>query len=175
MTWVDYAILAIIGISALISIFRGLVREVLSLLAWGCAFWVAWSFMQEAAGWFGGVVSVPAARLVLAFATLFVGTLLVGGLVNLLIGKLIAGTGLSGTDRMLGMLFGVGRGVVIVAALVLAAGLTPVPQDPSWRTSLLLPRFEAAALVMRRYLPAEVAGHFRFEGQPRRPASSESL
>ena len=51
-------LLAIIGISALISIFRGLVREVLSLLAWGCAFWVAWRFMQEAAGWFGGVVSV---------------------------------------------------------------------------------------------------------------------
>jgi len=166
MTWVDYAILAIIGISALISIFRGLVREVLSLLAWGCAFWVARGFMQEAAGWFGGVVSVPAARLVLAFATLFVGTLLVAALVNLLIGKLIAGTGLNGTDRMLGVLFGVGRGIVIVATLVLVARLTPVPQDPWWRTSLLLPRFEAAALVMRGYLPAEVAGYFQFEGRP---------
>ena len=166
MTWVDYAILAIIGISALISIFRGLVREVLSLLAWGCAFWVAWSFMQEAAGWFGGVVSVPSARLVLGFATLFVGTLLVAGLVNLLIGKLIASTGLTGTDRMLGVLFGVGRGVVIVATLVLVARLTPVPQDPWWRASLLLPRFEAAAHVMRRYLPAQVAGYFQFEGRP---------
>jgi membrane protein required for colicin V production len=166
MTWVDYAILAIIGISALISIFRGLVREVLSLLAWGCAFWVAWRFMQEAAGWFGGVVSVPSARLVLAFATLFVGTLLVAALVNLLIGKLIASTGLTGTDRMLGVLFGVARGVVIVATLVLVGRLTPVPQDPWWRTSLLLPRFEAAALVMRQYLPAEVAGYFQFEGQP---------
>jgi membrane protein required for colicin V production len=172
MTWVDYAILAIIGISALISIFRGLLREVLSLLAWGCAFWVAWSYMQEAAGWFGGVVSVPAARLVLGFATLFVGTLLLAALVNLFIGKLLAGTGLNGTDRMLGVLFGVGRGVVIVAMLVLAAGLTPAPQDPSWRTSLLLPRFEAAALVMRRYLPAEAAGYFQFE---ERPVSSESL
>lgn len=166
MTWVDYAILAIIGISALISIFRGLVREVLSLLAWGCAFWVAWRFMQEAAGWFGGIVSVPSARLVLGFATLFVGTLLVAALVNLLIGKLIAGTGLTGTDRMLGVLFGVGRGVVIVATLVWVARLTPVPQDPSWRTSLLMPRFEAAALVMRGYLPAEVAGYFQFERQP---------
>lgn len=172
MTWVDYAILAIIGISALISIFRGLVREVLSLLAWGCAFWVGWSFMQEAAGWFGGFVSVPAARLVLAFATLFIGTLLLAALVNLFIGKLIAGTGLNGTDRMLGVLFGVGRGVVIVAMLVLVARLMPVPQDPSWRASLLLPRFEAAALVMRRYLPAEAAGYFQFE---ERPVSSEGL
>ncbi len=160
MTWVDYAILAIIGISALISIFRGLAREVLSLLAWGCAFFVARTYMQQVAERFAGVVSVPSARLVLAFAALFVGTLLVAAVVNLLVGKLVAGTGLSGTDRMLGVFFGVARGVVIVATLVLVAGLTPVPRDPWWRTSLLLPRFEAMALWMRGYLPADVAAYF---------------
>ncbi len=165
MIWVDYAILAIIGISALISIFRGLIREVLSLFAWGAAFVVARTFMAAVAEWFAGVVSVPSARLVLAFASLFVGTLLAAALVNLLVGKLIASTGLSGTDRMLGVLFGIGRGVVIVAALVLAAGLTPVPRDPWWQASLLLPRFEAMALWMRGYLPAEAAAYFQIEGQ----------
>jgi membrane protein required for colicin V production len=166
MTWVDYAILAIIGISALISVFRGLIREVLSLVAWACALFVAQTFMHEVSGLFAAHVDLPSARLILAFGSLFVGTLLVAALVNLLVGKLITETGLTGTDRMLGVFFGIGRGVLIVAILVLVAGLTPMPQDPWWQGSVMLPRFQSLAMWMRGYLPAEAAAYFEFGAAP---------
>lgn len=165
MTWVDLTILAIIGISALISVFRGLIREVLSLAAWVCAFFVAQTFMHDVTVLFAGHVSLPSARLILAFGALFVGTLLVAAVVNFLVGKLIAGTGLTGTDRMLGVFFGIGRGVLIVAMLVLVAGLTPMPQDPWWQEAVLLPRFQSLAVWVRGYLPAEAAAYIQFAGE----------
>lgn len=159
MLWVDYAILAIIGLSALISIWRGLIREVLSLLAWILAFWVALTFTPAVANHLESAVSVPSARLGLAFTGLFVACLLSAAVVNLLIARLVQVSGLSATDRMLGVLFGVARGAVIVATLVLLAGLTPLPQDPWWRESVLLGHFETLALWIRSYLPPELAGY----------------
>jgi membrane protein required for colicin V production len=157
MLWVDYAILAIIGVSALVSIWRGLVREVLSLLAWVAAFWVALSFTPGLAANLEALVSVPSARLAIAFIALFVGTLLAGAVVNLLIARLVRLSGLSATDRILGVLFGVARGAIIVGAMVLVAKLTPLPKDPWWRESVLLGHFEALALWMRSYIPPDMA------------------
>lgn len=162
MIWADQAILAIIGVSALISIFRGLIREVLSLLAWVLAVWVSITFMHSVAERLTGFVSVPSARLALGFFTLFVVTLLAGGICNFFIGKLVASTGLSGTDRALGILFGIARGGAIVALLVLLAGLTPLPRDPWWGKSLFIPHFQGVALWMRHYLPDEVAQRISF-------------
>jgi len=96
MTWADYVIVAIIGISMLISLFRGYVREMLSLIAWGAAFWVAFTFSHKVAVLLVEYVDLPSARLVLAFVALFLATLLVGGLVNFLAGELVDKTGLSG-------------------------------------------------------------------------------
>lgn len=159
MLWVDYAILTVIGVSALISIWRGLIREVLSLVAWLVAIWVALNFTPMLAGRLEGLVSIPSARLALAFIGLFVGTLLAGAVVNLLVARLVHLSGLSATDRMLGVLFGVARGVVIVAALVLVAGMTPLPRDPWWHESVLLGHFEVLALWMRSHLPPELGAY----------------
>jgi membrane protein required for colicin V production len=81
-------------------------------------------------------------RQLAAWASLFVGTLLVGAIVNFLLGKLVSSTGLSGTDRTLGLVFGVFRGMLIILALVvMLPKALPVDQDLWWTSSELIPVF----------------------------------
>lgn len=162
MNRVDYAILAIILVSALLSIGRGFVREVLSLLGWIAALWVSIFLSPSFADLLYRVVSVPSMRRLLAFLTLFIATLLLATGVNYLIAKLIASSGLSSTDRALGVLFGSVRGIAIVMVLVLMAGLTPLPDDPWWDESLLLRHFQTMALWIRGYLPQDLAKHLSY-------------
>lgn len=140
-TWVDWAIVAIIAVSALISLKRGFVKEALSLLTWIIAGAVAWMFGGGLAQYLESYIQTPSARVIAGCAILFVATLLVGAMVNFLIGELIRVTGLSGTDRFLGMVFGAARGglLVVVAAGLMSLG--PVQQDAWWQQSQLLPRF----------------------------------
>lgn len=140
-TWVDWAIVAIIGVSALISIKRGFVKEALSLVVWIVAGVVAWLFGGAVAQHLSAFIDIPSARVIAACALLFVATLLVGGLVSFLIGELIRVTGLSGTDRFLGMFFGAARGALLVVVLVGLLSLAPVQQDVWWQQSTLLPHF----------------------------------
>ena len=163
MIWVDYIILATIAISALVSLMRGFVREAISLAGWILAFWLALSFMDEVAALIAGQISVPSLRLGLAFFVLFIVTLLLTAVVNYFAGLLVSKTGLSGTDRVLGMVFGAARGALIVALLVLLAGLTALPRDRWWQQSVLIVHFQALALEVRSFLPAEIAGYFNFQ------------
>jgi membrane protein required for colicin V production len=161
--WVDFAILILLGLSMLVSLWRGFTREALSLLAWIAAFWVGFTFAHLPAHYLTGYVSTPSARLALGFLGLFLVTLLLGGVVNYLVCKLVDTTGMSGTDRMLGIFFGLGRGIVLVALLVLLAGLTPMPHDPWWKASLFIRHFEQLAIWMRDLLPPEIAGHVVYD------------
>jgi len=161
MIWVDYVIIGILGLSAMISLVRGFMREALSLAAWVLAFWVSWTFFRELAvqlDWF----SVPSVRLGAAFAILFIATLMVGALVNFLMGQLVDRTGLSGTDRLIGMFFGAARGAVLVAMLVLLAGLTPFPNDPWWGDSQLIGYFQELAIWLKELLPPDIGEKFNF-------------
>lgn len=138
MNWVDIVILAIIGVSALISLVRGLVREVLSVVVWIAAVWVGIRFASSLSIYLQDYIASPALRIGAAFVGLFVLTLLIGALINFLAGQLVSRTGLSGTDRMLGSIFGVLRGVLVVAVLVLLAGLTSLPRERWWGESTLV-------------------------------------
>lgn len=158
MTWVDFVILAIIAISAVVSLLRGFVREALSLGTWIVAFWVGFVFSAPLAVYFADLISIPSLRLAAAFSVLFLATLALGAWINFLVFKFVEKTGLSGTDRMLGILFGAARGGVIVVILVLLAGLTPMPKDAWWQKSTLLESFQEMALWVRDYLPNEIAG-----------------
>ena len=162
MIWVDFVLLGIIAISALLSLWRGFVKEALSLAGWIVALWVGMLFFGDLADLMRDWIDTPSIRNVVAFAMLFIGTVLVGGLVNYLAGQLVAKTGLTATDRALGMIFGITRGVVIVAVLVLLAGLTSLPQDPWWQESLLLAHFQDMALWLRSFLPADIADRIHF-------------
>ena len=163
MIWIDYAILGIVGISGVISLMRGFIREALSLAGWIAAFWVALAFSGVVAGWLEGYVSVPSVRVGIAFAGIFFGVLLLGGIVLRLGGLVVEKTGMSGTDRTLGMVFGVLRGIVITALLVLLAGLTSLPRDPWWGQSVLLPHLVELASEIRAFLPPDVQEQIRFD------------
>lgn len=162
MIWLDYILLVIVAVSALLSLWRGFVMEAISLVSWIVALWVAVIFFQDLADLMTDWIVSASIRDVAAFAMLFIGTVLVGGLVNFLVGQLVAKTGLTATDRALGMLFGFVRGVVIVAVLVLLAGLTALPQDPWWREALLLGHFQDMALWLSSFLPDHIAENIRF-------------
>lgn len=161
LIWVDYAILGILILSILLSVWRGFLREALSLATWVAAFVVAVSYADVAAARLVDYVAVPSVRLAVAFLALLLLTLMLGGLVGYLLGRLVEGTGLSGTDRLLGIVFGLARGVVMVVILVLLATLTPLPQDPWWHESVLLPRFVDLAVVVRDLLPTPYGDYFR--------------
>ena len=143
---VDWGIMAILAISALISLVRGFVKEAMSLVIWLVAFAVAMNFKEPAAELLVNFISLASLRQLAAWGMLFVGTLLLGGMVNFLLGKLVSSTGLSGTDRMLGLIFGVFRGLLIVLALVIILPKAlPVEQDPWWQASALIPVFQSFA------------------------------
>ncbi|MCB1792335.1 MAG: CvpA family protein [Gammaproteobacteria bacterium] len=162
MAWLDIVIVAVILVSALISLARGFVREAFSLAIWVLAFWVSWSFFRDLEVPLRDWIGSPTARLGIAFALLMIVTLTVGGLINFLIIQLVERTGMSGTDRLVGMVFGAARGVLLVAVLVLLAGLTPLPGEGWWLESTMVGYFEEMALWLRDLLPPEMADRFRY-------------
>ncbi|MFT6429414.1 MAG: membrane protein required for colicin V production [Halopseudomonas sp.] len=139
--WIDWAIIAIIAVSALISLARGFVKEALSLLTWVVAGLVAWLFGGALAGHLSSFIETPSIRVIVACSILFILTLLLGGLINYLIGQLVRVTGLSGTDRFLGMIFGAARGALLIVVAVGLLSLAPVEGDVWWRQSELIPHF----------------------------------
>ena len=162
MNWADIIIISIMLVSTVISLFRGFVREILSLVAWIVSFWAAATFAPQVATLLESYLSIPTARTVLAFIGVLVVALLLSGLVNTMIGRLIEKTGLSGTDRMLGGIFGLLRGVAIVAVVVLIAGLTQIPGAPWWQQSQVIAPFETAALQIVDTMPPDLSKHFSY-------------
>jgi membrane protein required for colicin V production len=160
--WIDVVIIALIALSAILSLFRGFVREAVALATWLVALWVAMAFYEDLAAILSQWISTPSAQKITAFAILFICVLLLGAIVNYLAGKLVDKTGLTGTDKLLGIVFGVARGGVIVAILVLLAGLTPLPQDPWWQDSQFIGYFQELATWLRDYLPDDIAKNISY-------------
>lgn len=142
MNWADLAILGILFVSSLISVKRGFVKEALSLAGWAAAFVVAMLFSASLATLFVNSIESPSVREMVAFAVLFASTLIVAAMANYLIAEVVRMTGLSGTDRLFGMFFGLIRGLIVVMAIVLLAPpLIPIDQEAWWQESSLIPHF----------------------------------
>lgn len=163
LIWIDYVIFAIIALSAIIGLFRGFVREALSLVAWGAAIWVALTFAPLAASYLEPYLETPSLRNIAAFAGLFLATLIAGAIINYLVSLLVTKSGIGGTDRFLGLIFGVARGALVVVILVMLAGLTSLPDDPWWKASKVMPYFEEMAVTLSGFLPEDIGKDFVFD------------
>lgn len=152
MIWIDYVILAIVGLSTLVSLARGFVKEAISLVIWVSAFVVASQFYLDLASFLTNI-SDQLLRNAAAVAILFIATIIVGSLVNYVISQLVEKSGLTGTDRILGLVFGAIRGVLIVSALLFFVdAFTPLSDSPWWQQSKLIPEFKVIVEWFFEYL-----------------------
>ncbi len=162
MIWIDYAIIGLVSISLVIGFLRGFIKEAFSLVVWILAIWVGLGFSREFSGFLSTLITYPSARIAASFAILFFLTLIVGGLIGYLLAELVKKTGLTGTDRFAGMLFGIARGMVVVSIFVMLAGLTPLPEDSWWKESVLIPPFQSLAVWLREQVPSGLAGNINY-------------
>ncbi len=162
MTWIDYAVLAIIGVSVLLSIIHGFVRELLSLASWIAAFLVAQFFAAEVAAMLPAAIPHESLRLLAGFLLVFLSVLLLSTLLAIAISSLIKRAGLGAADRMLGAVFGLVRGVAVVTVVVLMAGLTTLPSTPAWRQAMSSAPLEALANTVKVWLPSDLSKHINY-------------
>lgn len=142
LNWADWSIIAIISLSSLFSLKRGFVKEALSLVTWIAAFIIARTFNPNLQTLLVDMIDTVVLRAVAAFAILFIGTLIVGAIINNLIAVLVKMTGLSTTDRLLGVIFGVARGIIIVVVTIALLRVTPLVEDTWWKDSIMITKLQ---------------------------------
>lgn len=162
MTGFDYAVLAIVGISVLLSIIHGFVRELLALASWIVAFLAAQNFAAAVAPLLPAALTSGAMRLLVAFLAVFLTVLLLMTLAANLLSRLFRAAGLGLADRALGAVFGLVRGFAIVMVVVLLAGLTALPRQPAWRDAMLSAPLEALADAIKVWLPYDLSKHINY-------------
>lgn len=164
MSEVDLVILLVIAASALISFVRGFFREAVSLVTWLGAIVITLVFTARFASLLPvDTIESATARTSISALILFFGSMFVGGLINWLFGRIATSRRLSLPDRVVGILFGVARGAIIVVLLVLAAHLTPnIKTETWWVESRLLPYLQPFARFVHGVLPEQLGQHFDF-------------
>lgn len=140
MTPIDYTIVGIVVLSALLGVFRGLLREVLTLLTLLIALWAAWHFADALVPYLGtGTLSKPPLQMWAARGLMFLGVMLIGTVITAVVGQIVRTSMFSGLDRFLGFLFGALRGILIIGVLVLLAQRSGLDGEAWWSKSKLIP------------------------------------
>lgn len=161
MVAVDWILLAVLLLSMALGAWRGLVYEVLSVLAWLAAFVAAqWFAPQVAQQLPMGNASEPV-RYAAGFVVVFIGAVFAGGLVAWLVKKLVEAVGLRPIDRMLGMVFGLARGLILLLAVTLVVGLTPLRANPWWQESKGAGMLTATLASLKPLLPEAFSKYMR--------------
>lgn len=176
MTPFDLAIIAVILLSMLFAFIRGVVRELMALVAWVVGIVGALAFAPTVGGWIPEIPGYPAVRYLIAFAAILIAALVVGAVIAGPLARIIRAAGLGFVDRFLGSIFGVARGLLLVIGFVLVAGLTALPRADWWQNSALAPPFVAGALALKPWLPERWAERLDYsrEGAPRAPAQQKA-
>ncbi len=158
----DIIILAVIGISSVISLFRGFTKEALSLAIWGIALWLPFAFTEQFMAFLPATVESPSARWFIAAGVLFFGALMVGSILSWLIRKVIGATTLGLMDRLLGFGLGAVRGLLIVAVAGLLATSNPeIPKEKWWNESKLRPIVMKVSGIIKSQLPDRYGAWFK--------------
>lgn len=157
LNWADYFIIGVILISTLISLLRGFISEAISLVIWAVALFVAIKFATPLSNLFINLIKTPSLRFVVSFIVLFLVVLIIGSIFSHFVTVLVRSSGLSGTNRLIGMIFGFARGVLLIAILVLGAQFTSITKDPWWQKSRLIPYFLGIAAWLHQIIPIEAS------------------
>ncbi len=150
---IDIVLLVVIGGSALLGLIRGLVGTLVSTAAWLLAGWASFQFGAETAVWLAEGGTPSASESFGGYALSFTVVMLSVVLIGVLAKTMVKSAGLSGFDRLLGTALGVVRGAFLACLLVLLMGFTPMPREPSWQQSRVLPMLLPGAGWMRSKLP----------------------
>lgn len=162
MTVFDYVVIGIVGLSLLFGLWRGVVGEVIALLAWILAIFAAVEFGGQVGQMVFASIADPAIRTLAGCVAIFVGVLIVMALVRMAVRSMVKALGLSVSDRLLGMVFGLVRGVLVTMVLVGLGGMTAAPKQAWWRDATLAPPLETAVMAVRTWLPDDLAKRIRF-------------
>lgn len=162
MTPFDYGVLMVLAVSVLLGLWRGVVSELLSLVAWVLAFIAARTWASMVSGMLIGSIADPALRQGAAFVLVFILVLVAMALARFLVRELLRAIGLGFVDRILGATFGIARGMLLVLVGVLLAGLTALPRQSWWREASFSPPLETAVLASRPWLPPELAKRIHY-------------
>jgi len=163
MTAFDYAVLAIVGLSVIFSVMRGMIKEVLSILGWVAAFYVGRTYTSQLLPMMPVDIPSESLRILAAFLVLFLATLLLSTLLAIAISTVFKKVGLGWLDRLLGAFFGVFRGLLIICILVFLAGLTELPKDARWKNAMFSSPIEALVISMLPWLPEGIAKHVKYD------------
>jgi membrane protein required for colicin V production len=161
MTWFDLAVLGALVLSMGLGVWRGLVREMLSLAGWVIAFLAANLFAGPLSETMTALTQ-PELRMLFAWLGIFAVVLLVASFVAMLLAKVIKAVGLASTDRWLGALFGLARGLLIALAFALVAGLTRFPAHPVWKESMFGAPLANTVVQLKPWLPTALAQRLRY-------------
>lgn len=153
MAGFDIAVIAVILVSALLGWWRGFMYELFTLIGWGVAYVVAVTFSSQLVPYLPEAVGTPGMRGSVAFAAVFIATLIVASISAWLMAKLAKFAGLAGMDGKFGAMFGMLRGVLIVLALVWVGGLTDLPKESWWKDAWSSKSLQEAALYVKNYVP----------------------
>jgi membrane protein required for colicin V production len=163
MTLFDYVVLTIVCLSVFLSVMRGFVREVLALVGWIGAFVAAMTLGGPVSAWMAPNIADERWRAVAAFGGVFFATLLLASLVAIAFSRLLKAAGLRLEDRVLGGVFGLARGLLIVMVLVLLGGVTKLPKQPAWNDAMLSPPLEALAGAVKPWLPQGLSQYISYD------------
>lgn len=152
--WVDIVIAAIIALSVITGLFRGFIKELIALCIWILAIWLAITYTRTISPWFEAYIHDQTVCFVVAFVAILLVTIILGGVCNAVLSYILTRSGLSGTDRILGMAFGFVRGVFIVSLLMLVVKMTSIPHEAYAQQSLLYSKFEPIVNWLQQFTPA---------------------
>jgi membrane protein required for colicin V production len=155
LTAVDWILLAVLALSFLLGIWRGLVHEVLSLAGWVAAFYVSQMYAPQAAAWLPMEGSSQMLRYAAGFVAVFVAVLVATVVVSWLVKKMVSAVGLGPLDRLLGGAFGLLRGLVILLAVTVVVGMTPLRNTQAWQEAQGAPWLQQFLHVLKPVLPAD--------------------
>lgn len=163
MTSFDYTVLLIIGISIVVSMMRGAVREVLALAGWLAAIYVAKAYATQLIPLLPADIPTEALKILAAHIIVFFGVLLIASLLTIAVSSLIKKIGLNWLNRGIGAVFGFARGLLIVCVLVFLAGLTSLPKDARWTNAMFSSPLEALVKTTLPFVPKVVANHIKYD------------